>query len=289
MKQIKALIKKEWLTHWSGMLLPAWFTLGVIVTLALGLIWALIQGADINFFVKMKSFGGEYDKMVLWGMGLMGSTGLAWLAMLTGIGTAENMLNSNNKKRCEIFHLSQPVSLARILGVKFGMVTLGLYLQVIVISLLGVTALGSYLAHQLHLSPAYAFTGMLQGLSGSFLPFVFTCSFFWMFAGIFKRAPFIKAVGGVAGIEIALKILNKTTGIDFPSLSTYLMKLSGMGGGFNINLADKSVTSLGNGSADAAISRIWAMSFDEYTWQRVVLSIVCFAVGYWFYSRRELS
>ncbi|HRY83065.1 MAG TPA: hypothetical protein P5533_00360 [Candidatus Cloacimonadota bacterium] len=289
MKQIKALIRKEFLTHWGAMLLPAWFTLGVIVTMVVGLIWALIQGADISIFANLKSFGGEYDKIVLWGLGLAGSSGLAMLAMLTGIGLADTILNSSNKKRCEIFHLSQPVSLAKIVGVKYGLVTLGTYLQVIAISLAGVSVMGTYIAYKLHLSPGYAFTGMLQGLSGMILPFFFTCSLYWMFAGIFKNASFIKSMFSLGGIEIARLILSKTTVINFPSLSAYLLKLSGLGNGINVSFADKTVTSLGGGSADAVINRAWAMAFDEYTWQRILFSLIFFAVGYWFYSRRELN
>lgn len=289
MKQIKALCKKEWLINWSQLLIPAWFTLGVIVVMLLGFIWALIQGADMSFFVNMKSFGLEYDKLVLWGLGIAGAAGLASLAMITGIGLADSILNSSNKRRCEIFHLSQPVSLAKIVGVKYAIITLGLYLQIVVISLLGVTAIGPYLAYKLHLSVGYAYSGMLQSLISMFLPFMFTCSLYWMFAGIFKSASFIKAMFSLGGIEIARMILTRTTGVHFPSLSSYLIKLSGFGSGINISFADKTVTTLGKGNADAMISRIWDMTFDEYTWQRILFSLIFFAVGYWFYSRRELS
>ena len=289
MKQIKALIKKEWWTHWATMMLPSWFTLGVIVTFLIGLIWALIQGADLNFFVNMKSFGNEYDKIVLWGLGLAGPAMLAFLAMLTGTGMADTMLNSGFKKHCEIFHLSQPVSLPKIIGVKFGLITLGLYLQIVIISLLGVTAAGSYLAIKLGLSVAYAYTGMLQSLISMFFPFLFVVSFYWMFAGIFKNGSFMKSVAIVAGIEIARNILNKATGFHFSSLVSYLGKLAGLGSGVNISLADSKIGSLGNATADATINSVWSMLLDEFSLQRIAFSIIFFAAGYWFYSRREIS
>ncbi len=170
---------------------------------------------------------------------------LAFLAMLTGTGMADTMLNSGFKKHCEIFHLSQPVSLPKIIGVKFGLITLGLYLQIVIISLLGVTAAGSYLAIKLGLSVAYAYTGMLQSLISMFFPFLFVVSFYWMFAGIFKNGSFMKSVAIVAGIEIARNILNKATGFHFPSLVSYLGKLGGLGSGVNISLADNKIGSLG--------------------------------------------
>ena len=51
MKQIKTLLKKELQTHWTTLLIPSWFTAGVLLVSLAGMIYALIQGMDMQFFV----------------------------------------------------------------------------------------------------------------------------------------------------------------------------------------------------------------------------------------------
>ena len=220
-------------------------------------------------------------------MGIGGSTILTFIAMIAAIVLGDGMLNGGNKRRCDIFHLSQPVSLARIIGTKFGLMSAGLYLQVVVISLLGITATAPFVASKLGLPLSYAYIGVLQGLAGMVLPFLFVCCFFWMFSAIFKHGAFIKAILSVGGIEIARNILNKITGMGFPSLSEYLNLLAGMGREATPKLSSGTLASLGG--ADNVIQGFWAQSFDAYTWQRIMFIIIFFNVGYWFYRRREIA
>ena len=287
MKQIKALLKKEWQTHRSALLIPSWFTGGVLLVSLIGVLYALFQGADMTFFVHWKPLKAELDKIVLWGLGIGGSTVLAFVAMIAGIVLGDGMLNGGNKRRCDIFHLSQPVSLARIIGTKFGLLSIGLYAQVAIISLLGISVTAPFVASKLGLPVSYAYLGVLQGLASMALPFLFVCCFFWMASAIFKHGAFIKAILSVGGIEIARVILNRITGMAFPSLSEYLNQLAGMSRGSTPELTPATLASLGG--ADSVIQSFWTLAFDAYTWQRILFIIIFFGVGYWFYRRREIA
>lgn len=287
MKQIKTLIKKEWWTHWTTLLIPTWFSLGVVVISLIGYFWALSKGSIVNPIMQAPRVGIEFDKLVLWGMGIGGSTILAFIAMISGISLGDAMLNGGNKRRCDIFHLSQPVSLARIVGVKYAMITLGLYLQAALISLIGISVVGPYVASLLRISPAIAYTGVLQGLAAMFLPFLFVNTFFWMFSAIFRHAAFIKAVLSVTGIEIARGILMRLSGVHFPSLADYLAKLSSIGVNTNQHLTQQTLASMGG--VDAVTRYFWSNAFDAYTIQRIGFSILFFIVGYLVFRRREIA
>lgn len=286
MKQIKALLIKEWNTHRGALLLPTWFSLGVLGVMLAGFLWALVQGLDLSLFVHIKNIRSEFDKLVLWGMGVGGTTTLAFIAMIGGIVLGDGMLNGGAKRRCDIFHLSQPVSLARIIGTKFGLMTITLYLQVVVISLLGITATAPFVASVLHLPLSIAYTGVLQGLAAMFLPFLFVCCFFWMFSAIFRQGAFFKAILSVAGVELARNILNKIPGIHFPSLALYLNKLAGISVNNDPDITRHTLATLGG--ADGVINSFLGQAFDNYTWQRILFCVVFFAAGYWIYRRREV-
>ncbi len=144
-----------------------------------------------------------------------------------------------------------------------------------------------FVASKLDLPLSYAYTGVLQGLAGMLLPFLFVCGFFWMASAIFKHAAFIKAILGVGGIEIARGILNRITGMAFPSLSEYLNQLAGMSRGSTPELTSGTLASLGG--ADSVIQSYWLHTFDAYTWQRILFIIIFFGVGYWFYRKREIA
>ncbi|HOH47642.1 MAG TPA: hypothetical protein PLX59_07335, partial [Candidatus Cloacimonadota bacterium] len=231
MKQFKALILKEWRTHWGVMLTPAWLTAGVLLITLVGFIIAWANGLPMNGgnaeqYMKM---AGEYRSLILWAANVFGATMLGFAAFLVMISLPDLLLNSGFKRKCEIFHLSQPVGMSKILFSKYLFMVLGTYIQIILIALVFGTLASLYVNRFVGGDFSYVYNGLALGLIGRFLPLVFLGSLAWFFAALNRKNYLLMAVAIFIGIEIAVRLINFQTGSHIPSINAYIFKLSGMG------------------------------------------------------------
>ncbi len=284
MKQYKALMIKEWQTHKATILIPVWFTSGAILITLLGMLINLIQGNSIIFQGELPVISALQTNLILWGGNRAGVSMLGFIGMVTAIILGDAMLNGGFKRRCEIFHLSQPVTYAGIVTAKYAMMILSVIAQVFVIGLAGSLVATAYVSNLLHASFLNGMIGFWQGFIDFLFSFVFVSSLFWFFAGAFKRKPFFMAVLILGGIQIATIILNKVAGLSIPSLTGHLIELASM----------STTISFGSHSMMPAdfselVKTQWSGLLSLNVLLKVIYSVVFFIGGFLCYRRREIA
>ena len=287
MKQFKALVLKEWRTHWGVLLTPAWLTAGVLLVTLIGFViaWANglpVMGGNTEQYMKM---AGEYRSLILWAANVFGATMLSFAAFLALISLPDLLLNSGYKRKCEIFHLSQPVKMSKILLSKYSFMVLGTYLQIVIIALVFGTLVSLYVNSFVGGDFGLVYNGLALGLIGRFLPLLFTASLAWFFAALNKKNYLLMAIVIFAGIEIGVRLINFQVGTHIPSINAYVAKLGGM----NIHVGTNPMAGLTGNNTMEMISQAWRSIFDSYTWQRILWAIVLYLGGSWLYQRREIS
>lgn len=284
MKQFKALMRKEWQTHWSTLLIPTWFTAGAIVITIIGMIINLIKGNAMIVSADMPMLTEVQKNLVMWGANRAGISMLGMIGVITGVILADALLNGAYKRRCEIFHLSQPVSYATIVTAKFVLMTLVIVAQVAIIGLTGSLIGTAYAANLLGTSITQGMTGFWQGSIDFVFSFLFVSSIAWFFAGVFKRKSFFMGVLILAGIHIATMLLNWITGLSIPSLTGYILQLASLG----VSVSTEQM-SMKLADYNQFISVQWEGLFSLQMMLRAVYSAVLFVLGYVFYRRREIA
>jgi len=130
----------------------------------------------------------------------------------------------------------------------------------------------------------YAMVAWAQGSVGMLLSLLVVASYYWLSAALFKRKSFFMGTLVILGIEIAIAVLNYTGKLGIPSLMDYIAKLIGI----QVHIEPHGMNALGL-NLDDLIALQWKSVISWLTLQKLVLSAVFVAGGYWFYSRRELT
>lgn len=285
MKQIKALIVKEFQTHWTGFLMPVWFTAGVYAVAIIGWILSQIKGDVVSLQSQLTGMEKGLGDMILWG----GSSGmvamLGMVSLITAISMADSVLNGGFKRKCEILHLSQPVSMLKIAGVKYALVILGSILLFGVVSLFN--SLVFYALSGLFFSGHfyYAVVGWFQGFIGVSLSIIFLGSLWWFFAGLFRRKSFMMGLLVIMGIEATISILNYTAGLGIPSLTSYISRMGLVDVSFNSNR----VNSFGGLNVNYAIDTMWNSILDWESLLKIVYGAILGVGGFLLYRHREVA
>ncbi|MDD4309998.1 MAG: hypothetical protein PHO32_06420 [Candidatus Cloacimonetes bacterium] len=282
MKQFKALIKKEWQTHWSTIIAPLWFIGGVYAIALLGVIVSLIKG---NGWIQM---GGdvpaEMANYILWNS----TAGLTMLIGTVGIVSAiilaDSMLNGGYKRRCEILHLSQPVCLGKIVGAKYLLLSLGTISLIAVLSLVNSFAASLLAGYKTGASLFVGLSGCAQGFIEISLSLLFVSSLYWFFAGVFKRKSFFMGTLTILAIQVSISILNYTAGLHIPSLLSYIARLAAV----NINVNPPAFAG-GINNISALIDAKWQQFFVWDSVMKLVYSVIFYFGGFFMYKNRELS
>lgn len=287
MKQFKALLIKEWNTHWTMLLTPAWLTLGVLLITLIGFIIAWANGmSGFNPGTDVLNINADYRSLILWLANAFGASFLGFVAMLTAASLADAQLNGGFKRKCEIFHLSQPVGLEKILLSKYLFMVLGTFLQIAVIALVVGFGATLYVNSYLKVDLVYAFNGMALGLLSIFLPLLFVSSFAWFWAGAFKRNYVVMTIVIISALEIARALLNYFAHLSIPSVTAYLFELAGA----NVSIKFNNLNTVAQDvNAYAVIREAWSKLISVHALQQIIWSVVLFLGGSWFYSRREIS
>ncbi|HNX37996.1 MAG TPA: hypothetical protein PL124_06325 [Candidatus Cloacimonadota bacterium] len=284
MKQIKSLFIKEWQTHRMSFLMPLWFTLGVYVIGLLGWILSLIKGSGMSFQTEFIGVKPAMADIILWGSTTGTTIMLGIVAMITAITLADSTINGGFKRKCEILHLSQPVSLVKIVGTKYLFGIFGSILILGVLSLVNSVVISLFTGYFTSSHIYYGMVGWLQGLISISFSILFLGSLWWFFAGLFRRKSFFMGMLVILGIQAAISILNYTAGLHIPSLTGYLAKLSMI----SINFSPGHSSLPGLASVDKYIGMQWAEIWDWDSLLKVIYSAVFCVGGFLLYRRREV-
>lgn len=119
MKQFKTLLIKELRTHKNNLLIPVWATASAYLLILIALIIGYFKfGAEVIQLDIPAAASSNDIAIMYWAANMVIASLIGFASFIGGLGMADNMLNDDYKKKCEIFHLSQPVSLIKILGSK---------------------------------------------------------------------------------------------------------------------------------------------------------------------------
>lgn len=284
MKQFKALVRKEWQTHRGSILIPLWFTCAVYATGLLGVIINLIKEGKITIMTGGYKVSAVEVSAGLYGVSSALMAMLGTVSIITAIILADGMINGAFKRKCEILHLSQPVSMLKVLSAKYGLLILGSSLLMVVLGLINSLVLGLMINIWMPVNLYYAMVGWAQSSIAIFFSLLLLASYYWLSAAFFKRKSFFMGTLVIIGIEIVIAVLNYTARLSIPSLMAYVGSLVSI----QVHVEPQMATRLGL-NLDRLISMQWQNIISWTALLKVLYSAVFFAGGYWFYNRRELS
>lgn len=284
MHQFKALFKKEWWTNWKQLLLPVWISLVFLGVCVIGLIIGLIKGKAITYFHLEGNFPSGFNNLFLFGSVKTLNAALGFLTIMVGIMLADNLINGGFKQKCEIFHQSQPVSLVKMLSVKYIFMILGCYLVFAIIGFIGTLVLSFTQMYWTSAVFYFGFYAWLQSTVELFFTLIFVCSLFWFFACLFQRKSFFMGILIIVGIELATKILNYTANFDIPSLTSYLYKLVQL----SPNPVFYNAPDLNAHTLAGILQANWHSIINNNTLFKLLYSAILTVTGFFIYKRREL-
>lgn len=284
MKQFKALLKKEWRTHWTTLLMPVWFTGGVYLITLVGLIIGLIQSKGTPFTSFSSEIPAGMANLILWTSTAGATMLLGTVGIIAAINLADSMLNGGFKRKCEILHLSQPVKISKIVFAKYLLITAGTIALLLVLSLVNSLVISSVLCYYGNARMYFGLSGWAQGLVDICLSLLFTGSMYWFFAGCFKRKSFIMGTLSILAIQVTISILNYTAGLHIPSLLEYLGRMASVNIGTTRMVPTTDMSSL-----STMIDSKWLSMVNWDNAMKIIYSVIFYFGGFFLYKRRELS
>ena len=225
MKQFKALLIKEWQTHWKTLLLPAWFLLAVYAFNLVIFIYSYFKfGSELNVFISARH--AQIDELI-WGLYFGSSIILGFLASLAALILADGVINQDAVKKCEIFHYSLPVSLQKILLSKLAFVTVGSFLIFVVLAALNSLVMSAFLAIFGFADLSLALNGLLNSIPYTIIFLLFFPAVYGFFASLFKKNAFGGMIGTFVMIDIMIYLLDMWLNTGTFSVQRYFMGVIG--------------------------------------------------------------
>ncbi|MBP7118423.1 MAG: hypothetical protein KBB33_08850 [Candidatus Cloacimonetes bacterium] len=282
MKQIKALLIKEWRTHRVTLLAPTIFTVGSYLIGILGIIIALIKGEELSAIVSFGKIPPQYASIMLYGTVYALSVFVGVIGIVAAIILADSLINGGFKRKCEILHLSQPVSVIKIMLSKYAFIMKGLFIQLAVLTFINGLVVYLFQSYVMPTDIYYFVTAWAQALLEVCFSLLFVGSMFWFFAALFKRKSFFMGLLLIFGIQAAISILNYTSGLHIPSLLGYIAQMASI-------RVDSSMELLNYSTIFTVISAKWSYLFSWHTLLKILYSAIFFVAGSTLYLKRELS
>lgn len=282
MKQCKALIRKEWQTHYKGFLIPLWFVLGVWAMMLISMALNLARNGVIISGMEEPNISSALAGPIMFGLIYALMLGFGGLCILISVAMAESVINGDFRRKCEILHLSQPVSLFKILGAKFALVLPGSILLMLALGLLNSTIIGIITNTVIRVNLGYFWNACLHSSIGIALNMMLISSFYWLCATVFRRKSFVLGTLILIAIEVAISILNRNSGLNLPSLFSHINWLIGS------STFMKGLTSVSLFSPeDYASATNWKAYLNSGTYLKFLYSSLFFAASYFVYQRRK--
>jgi len=286
MKQCKALLRKEWRINRKQFLLPLWFTLCVYGAGLIGWIVSLIMGTGIVQTIQAGSVDLGFKDFFLFGVSRGTVALIGFIALITALSLADQVINGDYKHRCEILHFSQPLTFAKIILTKYLFIILGTILLFGLIAMVNSVLISLVSGHLVGAQIYYGLVGALQVWLKTSLSIVFLGSLAWFFAGLFKKNSFFMGVMVLLGIQALILILNYLAGWQIPSPVGYIMKLATVN--ININI-DPQLPRPNLPDIDSVVGMGWKGILNWNSLLKLAYSALLFVGGSYLYKRRELS
>ena len=280
MQQFKALIIKEWNTHKRNYLIPLWVLLAVYALSILTLIYGRIR-YGLPSIIQL-GVNAEAVQSVLWVMQFGSAVFISWICILTTLALSDATLNQDYTKRCEIFHLSQPVSLKKILGSKAVFVFLGIFLQYLTL----------VIVNYLMISAGMAIFG-LNALTSGWNAILYTIPYYitsvlmlmptsWFFASLFRKNSPLMMILFFAVFDIVGLILKVSWGVKLYSLLGFWSKVLTI----PFQLVGRKLAAPKMLSIDFSN---WATFWNQENWIWLGINIILVIVSYFIYKRRNIT
>lgn len=284
MKQFKAMMIKEWNTHRKTLLVPVWFTLTIYAVILIGLLINLIRGGSFIVSGDIRGVSVTEMEMINWAVSYGMAIVLGYISIFSGWALADSLLNEDYRKRCEILHLSQPVSLLKILGTKLTLL-LGMAMVILFVLVIFNTSVLSILgANMFHVSIITTFTGAIQGFISIMITYFFAVALIWLASSVFKNKSGLYLMLLAFVIELSIQILNRVYGFAIPSLWVYVSRLLFVS--FNVQSQPGQLELM---MVEDLIAKAWSAIFDTDSMMKLIYGIVFFCSSYFLYRRREIT
>ncbi len=283
MKQFKALIKKEYATHKKVLLTPLWVLIGVYVLNLAGIFINWIRTGNINIAAYINFSHANQPNSLIWIICYFATLFIGYIALFSSAGLADSLINDDYRKKCEILHLSQPISLIKIMAAKLYLVIVVSLIITLLLSLLNALILSIALKAMAGSSIGIGLIGAIQGFASFVCSFLFAVTLSWFLATIFKNKGLLYPILILAGIEITTIVLNGVNGWSIPSLVSYLMRLVfGNVTSGTMSLADLAVP------IRVVIDSLWSKLLSTDNLMRLIYSLLAVSGSYFIYKRREI-
>lgn len=282
MKQFKTLLIKEYRTHRIVFLIPAIFLAATYLFLLVSFIIGWIKMGDISSTIRVSNANPAEITAVIWGANFICAMILGWAAIIAGAGLVDHLLNHDFAKKCEIFHLSQPVSLKSIMGAKASLLLGGELVLTAILVLINGLILGIIFSLLGFSNPFGGFMAGVQGFLAVCITYIALISVLWLFACLFRKNSGLFIVITISGINIALQILKYFTGWDIYSPMDYIVSSISKPVGLQF-------ASFSQGMVPALTRQAWYGIFSLDSLLRLLASAVMIIMGFIAYHRREVK
>ncbi|HNQ43810.1 MAG TPA: hypothetical protein PKI59_05245 [Candidatus Cloacimonadota bacterium] len=282
MKQFKALLLKEFRSHRFVFLLPAFFLAGTYALFLISAIIGWIKMGNLSGVMEIKQMSPDEHAIIVWAANYISAMIMGWVTVIAGAGLVDHLLNNDYVKKCEIFHLSQPVSLKKIMGAKLSIVFGGELLLVLILVLVNSLVLGILFSI---LGVQSGFSGIvpaIQAFMATAITYISLLAVLWFFASLFRKNSGYYTILIIAGINIALEILKYFTGWDIYSPMDFITSSIS-------NPIGLQMSNITKGMVPTLRPQAWAGIFNLDTLYHLLASAALIVLGYIAYHRREVK
>lgn len=258
------------------------FFVAIVYTISLGsMLLNLIKDGKMLEFVS--NIPSPQAPIIMYDLNLMLMVLISFLSGISVFILADNVINGAYKRKCEIMHLSQPVSMLKVLLSKSVFIFLGTFLLFLALSLFNTIVIGTIFYKTISVNFAFAIASWVHANLWAMLSIMLLASIMWFFASIFKRKSFFMAILVLFGAEIVITIINYNLKLNIPSLFQYISSLLQTDSSFiTENLFFSPNTRL-------IYKSIFKHFFVWKNLHKLLYSMGFFALGSFIYSQRELT
>ena len=282
MNKFKTLVRKDWIISKKTLLMPFWITAGFYLLIILGIVIAYYKGD-----VQSNLFDFPVDTPInaisyIANLSVVGFPGL--MSIIFIILLMQGALNEDIRRKCGLFHRSQPVSIWLRTGSKFYVGLIGNWIVLFLIALFTFIVVNIILTTIHQFDVTTAISGMLQ----AFIAFVKTGlivgSLTFFCSAIFKDKAFLKGLSILVAVQILFLIFNQMFGWDLPLPISYLIKL------MTFDAGQKVLVGIDDFEALNLIKNAWnSILFNWKTLYQILFSGALFAGATLIYKNKEIK
>lgn len=282
MRQLKAMVRKEWHTHRKSLMSPVWIMLCIYGIGLISMIYGSIRFGLPN--IISSTYKDAQLDQVIWAFHYGSAIFIAWLSILAALGLVDACLNTDHLKKCEIFHLAQPVSLAKIFGSKALFLGAGILIQYLVLVIINslilsiITSIVGYPSFAIGLSAILNSLPYIVSVMLLFVPLV------WFFSSIFRKMAGVKLMVFLVFIEVIRGIFRISWGISLYSPFGFIRRMVftpfDVASNYVIDAMEKSTLRF------SFVGWNWNFTWEHLAW--LLMNIILVVASYYIYKRRNV-